>query len=86
MDDAERQNLYEQAVALTTEEYPWLFLYQQDDVYGVSNEVNWEPPFERADLGVQREFRVISPPLTRFTKSGAALGLRGDLLLQLPQQ
>ncbi len=43
VDEAERQALYREAVALTTEEYPWLFLYQQGDVYGVSTELNWEP-------------------------------------------
>ena len=43
VDESERQELYRQAVALTTQEYPWLFLYQQGDVYGVSSEVDWEP-------------------------------------------
>jgi peptide/nickel transport system substrate-binding protein len=45
--DAEaRQGIYEDAVALLQEEAPFIFLYKQQDAYGVSERLNWQP---RAD-------------------------------------
>lgn len=38
-----RATLYAEALAIAAEDYPWIFLYQQGDVYGVGNDVAWEP-------------------------------------------
>ncbi len=46
MDAAERESLYHQAVERVVEEAPFVFLYQQEDIYGVSDRLVWEP---RAD-------------------------------------
>lgn len=43
LDEAERAELYRQAQEIVAEEAPWLFLYQQGDVYGVATNLNWEP-------------------------------------------
>ncbi len=43
LDADERLELYHQAQEIVVEEAPWLFLYQQGDVYGVSTNLNWEP-------------------------------------------
>ena len=46
VDEAERMQLYREALSIVRDEAPWLFLYQQGDVYGVNRRVNWQP---RAD-------------------------------------
>lgn len=46
VDPAARQEIYEEAVALLQEEAPFIFLYKQQDAYGVSERLNWQP---RAD-------------------------------------
>jgi peptide/nickel transport system substrate-binding protein len=38
-----RKKLYSQLLSLLRDEAPWLFLYQQMDLYGVSNRVKWAP-------------------------------------------
>ncbi len=43
LDEDERLELYRQAQEILAEEAPWIFLYQQGDVYGVSTDLNWEP-------------------------------------------
>lgn len=43
LDQGERLELYKQAQEIVAREAPWLFLYQQGDVYGVSSNLNWEP-------------------------------------------
>ncbi len=43
LDESERLKLYHQAQEIVSEEAPWIFLYQQGDVYGVSTDLNWEP-------------------------------------------
>jgi len=43
LDADERLDLYRQAQEIVVAEAPWLFLYQQGDVYGVSTNLNWEP-------------------------------------------
>jgi len=43
LDEAERLDLYRQAQEIVVAEAPWLFLYQQGDVYGVSTNLDWEP-------------------------------------------
>ena len=43
MDEAERLELYRQALALMRREWPVLFLYNQVDFYGVSADLDWEP-------------------------------------------
>ncbi|MBA2759078.1 MAG: hypothetical protein H0U38_05250 [Chloroflexia bacterium] len=42
--DAEaRQEIWDQVQQMVYEDAGWLFLWQQHDIYGVSNEVAWEP-------------------------------------------
>ena len=43
LDENERLELYHQAQEIVSDEAPWIFLYQQGDVYGVSTDLNWEP-------------------------------------------
>ncbi len=43
VDQQARAELYRQALEIVREEAPWIFLYQQVDIYGVSNQVDWEP-------------------------------------------
>ena len=43
LDESERLELYHQAQEIVSDEAPWIFLYQQGDVYGVSTDLNWEP-------------------------------------------
>ena len=42
-DAAQRLALYEETQAIIYEEVPWLFLFQQVDLYGVSSEFEWQP-------------------------------------------
>jgi peptide/nickel transport system substrate-binding protein len=39
----ERKALYSQAMAIITEDAPFLLLYQQEDLYGVNKNLNWTP-------------------------------------------
>jgi peptide/nickel transport system substrate-binding protein len=51
MDKAKRQKIYSEAAKLVKEEVPWVFSYQQMDIYGVSARLNWKPrPDERLFL------------------------------------
>jgi peptide/nickel transport system substrate-binding protein len=43
MDKNKRQKLYSDASQIYKEEVPWGFCYQQVDIYGVSERVNWKP-------------------------------------------
>ncbi len=43
LDEGERLELYRQAQEIVAEQAPWIFLYQQGDVYGVNTALNWEP-------------------------------------------
>jgi peptide/nickel transport system substrate-binding protein len=48
MDRQKRQNLYAQASQVIKEEVPCAFVYQQVDIYGVRERLNWKPrPDER---------------------------------------
>lgn len=42
VDVNERLDVYRQLISLLDEEAPWLYLYQQMDLYGVSNRIDWE--------------------------------------------
>lgn len=42
-DPETRIELYHEAQQIIYEEVPWLFLFQQVDLYGVSSELNWQP-------------------------------------------
>lgn len=42
MDRAKRQKIYSQSCKVFEEEVPWAFAYQQMDIYGVSERVNWK--------------------------------------------
>ena len=43
LDQELRADLYAQALDIIYEEVPWLFLFQQFDIYGVSSDIVWEP-------------------------------------------
>jgi peptide/nickel transport system substrate-binding protein len=43
MDNSEREQLYSDALHIIYEEVPWLFLFQQFDIYGVSSDIEWQP-------------------------------------------
>ncbi len=43
MDKAKRQKIYSQAAKLVNEDAAWAYGYQQVDIYGVSERVNWKP-------------------------------------------
>ncbi len=43
MDPAEREQLYADALDIIYEEVPWLFLFQQFDIYGVNSDIQWAP-------------------------------------------
>jgi peptide/nickel transport system substrate-binding protein len=43
VDQDRRAELYAEALQIIRDEAPWIFLYQQEDIYGVSNRVNWSP-------------------------------------------
>ena len=48
MDRAKRLRLYAEASKVIKEEVPCAFIYQQVDIYGVSERLNWKPrPDER---------------------------------------
>jgi peptide/nickel transport system substrate-binding protein len=42
MDKKKRQKIYSEAARLIKEEAPWAFVYQQLDIYGVNERVNWK--------------------------------------------
>ncbi len=42
LDEIKRLKLYHMAAEIIVEEAPWVFLYQQVDVYGISNRLNWK--------------------------------------------
>jgi peptide/nickel transport system substrate-binding protein len=42
-DPERRAELYHEAQQIIYEEVPWLFLFQQVDLYGVSSELDWQP-------------------------------------------
>jgi len=43
MDKSKRQKIYSEAARLVKEDAAWAFAYQQMDIYGVSERVNWKP-------------------------------------------
>lgn len=42
MDKNKRQKIYSEAAKVIKEEVPWAFTYQQMDIYGVNERVNWK--------------------------------------------
>jgi len=42
MDQKKRQKIYSDAMKLIQEEAPWAWAYQQVDIYGVNERVNWK--------------------------------------------
>ncbi len=42
VDEEKRLEAYAELTRLLREEAPWVYLHQQEDLYGVSNHVNWE--------------------------------------------
>jgi peptide/nickel transport system substrate-binding protein len=49
LDAAGREDLYREALEIIHDDAPWIPLYQQKDIYGVSDRVNWLP---RADESI----------------------------------
>lgn len=43
VDQAERRDMFEEALAIVKEEAPYLFLFNQTDIYGVSDALDWTP-------------------------------------------
>jgi peptide/nickel transport system substrate-binding protein len=43
MNTEKRKQLYSQLLRLIRDDAPWLFGYQQMDIYGVSNRLKWTP-------------------------------------------
>ena len=43
MDENERLRLYSEAAQITHEDAPWIFLWNQYDLYGVSDRLDWDP-------------------------------------------
>ena len=43
MDKGKRQKIYSEAARLLKEDAAWAFAYQQMDIYGVSERINWKP-------------------------------------------
>lgn len=50
LDTERREELYRQALKMTKDDAAWIPLYQQSDIYGVSNRVQWNP---RSDEFIQ---------------------------------
>ena len=43
LDVAEREKLFKQIEAFIQEDVPWIFLYDQEDLYGLTKRVQWQP-------------------------------------------
>ncbi|MDP3486374.1 MAG: ABC transporter substrate-binding protein, partial [Bacillota bacterium] len=50
LDTKRREELYRQALKMTHDDAAWVPLYQQSDIYGVSNRIQWTP---RSDEFIQ---------------------------------
>jgi peptide/nickel transport system substrate-binding protein len=59
VDPAKRVPIAQEFEKYVVDDYcPWLFLYDEEHIYGVNRKLNWTPsPFERMDL----QFATISP-------------------------
>jgi peptide/nickel transport system substrate-binding protein len=57
IDPEQRKKLYLDALRVLRAEAPWIFLYQQEDLYGVAKRIDWKPrPDERlwvADMAIK---------------------------------
>ncbi|MCI0529113.1 MAG: hypothetical protein L0Y56_16880, partial [Nitrospira sp.] len=42
LDEVKRLELYHKAAEMVVEDAAWVFLYQQEDIYGVSNRLDWK--------------------------------------------
>jgi peptide/nickel transport system substrate-binding protein len=43
VDPAKRKQLWDQVQQMVYDDAGWLFLWQQHDIYGVANEIDWQP-------------------------------------------
>jgi peptide/nickel transport system substrate-binding protein len=43
VDQDRRAELYAESLSITRDAAPWIFLYQQVDIYGVADHVDWQP-------------------------------------------
>ena len=57
MDKGKRQKLYTEASQIFKEEVPWGFCYQQMDIYGVSERLNWKPRPDEKIVVYQMSFK-----------------------------
>jgi peptide/nickel transport system substrate-binding protein len=57
MDKGKRQKLYTEASQIFKEEVPWGFCYQQIDIYGVSERLNWKPRPDEKIVVFQMSFK-----------------------------
>lgn len=57
MDKKKRQKLYSKASQIFKEEVPWGFCYQQMDIYGVSERLNWKPRPDERLIGYNMSFK-----------------------------
>ena len=59
MDQAEREELYSQALHIIYDEVPWLFLFQQNDIFGVRSTSDWQPRPEQRDRSSDHDHAVM---------------------------
>jgi peptide/nickel transport system substrate-binding protein len=57
MDKGKRQTLYTEASQIFKEEVPWGFCYQQMDIYGVSERLDWKPRPDEKIVVYQMSFK-----------------------------
>jgi len=53
LDPTKRVQYYSEALNLIKEDAPWVFLYEQQDLYGVNRAIKWQPRSDEAVLAVQ---------------------------------
>jgi peptide/nickel transport system substrate-binding protein len=53
LDQQKRVQYYSNALKVIYEDAPWVFLYEQQDLYGVARSVKWQPRSDEAVLAVQ---------------------------------
>jgi peptide/nickel transport system substrate-binding protein len=57
-DPKKRQEAYNDALRIIREDAPWVFLYQQQDLYGVHRGIHWQPRSDEAILAVEMSPRT----------------------------
>ncbi len=57
MSQEKRRKIYSEACKVYQEEVPWAFAYQQVDIYGVSERVEWKPRGDEKLIVFNMSFR-----------------------------